>query len=67
MELADAKSLGFEPDRIARIGSYLDEHYIASGRLPGLDVLVARDGEAVYRHTSGRAREDGTPMAADTL
>ncbi|MEL0212346.1 MAG: serine hydrolase domain-containing protein [Novosphingobium sp.] len=67
MELADAQSLGFEPDRLGRIGAYLDEHYIASGRLPGLDVLVARDGEPVYRHTAGRAREDGTPMAADTI
>lgn len=67
MELADAQVLGFAPDRLGRIGAFLDEHYIASGRLPGLDVLVARDGEAVYRHTSGRAREDGTPMAADTI
>lgn len=67
MELADAQLLGFEPDRLGRIGAFLDEQYIASGRLPGLDVLVARDGEAVYRHTSGRAREDGTPMAADTI
>lgn len=67
MKLADAQSLGFEPDRLDRIGAYLDEHYIASGRLPGLDVLVARDGEAVYRHTAGRAREDGTPMAANTI
>lgn len=67
MELSDAQVLGFEPDRLGRIGAFLDDQYIASGRLPGLDVLVARDGEAVYRHTSGRARQDGTPMSADTI
>ncbi|HQS96113.1 MAG: serine hydrolase [Novosphingobium sp. 17-62-19] len=67
MQLSDAKSLGFEADRLARIGAFLDETYIANGRLPGLDVLVARDGEPVYRHTSGKARADGTPMAVDTL
>ena len=53
MELADAQSLGFEPDRLDRIGAYLDEHYIASGRLPGLDVLVARDGEDTGRPPGG--------------
>ncbi|MFY7836336.1 MAG: serine hydrolase domain-containing protein, partial [Novosphingobium sp.] len=67
MQLSDAQALGFEPDRLTRIGAFLDEQYIATGRLPGLDVLVARDGEAVYRHTSGNARSDGTPMAADTI
>jgi len=67
MSLADPAALGFEPDRLARIGAFLDDTYIATGRLPGLDVLVARDGEAVYRHISGRAREAGTAMAADTI
>ena len=67
MKLANAETLGFDASRLGRIGAYLDENYIASGRLPGLDVLVARDGQAVYRHTSGKAREDGTPMATDTI
>lgn len=67
MQLADAAALGFEPDRLDRIGVFLDQTYVAPGRLPGYDVLVARDGEAVYRHTSGKARADGTPLAGDTI
>lgn len=67
MDLADPQTLGFDASRLERIAAFLDEQYVDSGRLPGLDVLVARDGDAVYRHTSGRAREDGTPMAPDTI
>ncbi len=67
MNLADPASLGFDADRLSRIGAFLDERYIAPGRLPGADVLVARDGEAVYRYTAGTARADETPMASNTI
>lgn len=65
--LADPASLGFDSARLQRIGAFLDAEYVASGRLPGLDVLVARDGEAVYRHTSGLARADGMAMGTDSI
>ena len=65
--LASPEALGFDTERLARIGAFLDERYVAPGKLPGVDVLVARDGEAVYRHTSGKARADGTPLAPDAL
>lgn len=62
-----APTLGFDADRLARIGAFLDERYITPGRLPGVDFLVARDGESVYRYTAGVAREDGTALASDTI
>ncbi|MFM6829158.1 MAG: serine hydrolase domain-containing protein, partial [Novosphingobium sp.] len=67
MELADPEMLGFDASRLARIGVWLDATYIDTGRLPGVDVLVARDGEAVYRHTAGASRADGTPMTGDAI
>ena len=67
MNLADPASLGLDGARLQRIGAFLDEQYVASGRLAGADLLVARDGAAVYRHTSGLARADGTAMAADSI
>lgn len=65
--LANPEALGFDTARLARIGAFLDERYVAPGKLPGLDLLVARDGEAVYRHTSGKARADGTPLGPDAI
>lgn len=67
MNLADPASLGLNSARLDRIGAFLDERYVTTGRLPGVDLLVAREGQAVYRHTSGSARADGTPMAADSI
>ncbi len=65
--LANPEALGFDTARLARIGAFLDERYVASGKLPGVDLLVAREGEAVYRHTSGKARADGTPLGPDAI
>lgn len=66
-DIADPAALGFDPDRLARIAPYLAERYVTPGKLPGTDVLVARDGVPVYRATQGLARADGTPLAADTI
>ena len=45
MEIADPAALGFDPVRLARIGAFLDETYVAPGHLPHADVLIARDGQ----------------------
>ena len=58
---------GMSPDRLARIAPFLQERYIGSGKLPMADVLVARDGEPVYRATLGNARADGTPLKSDAI
>lgn len=67
MELANPEALGFDAARLARIGAWLDATYVDTGRLPGVDVLVARDGEAVYRHMAGVGRADSTPMTGDAI
>ena len=58
---------GMSKDRLARIAPFLEERYIGSGKLPMADVLVARDGEPVYRATLGNARADGTPLKSDAI
>ncbi len=54
-------------ERLARIAPFLTERYIAPGKLPCAQVLVARDGEPVYTATLGNARADGTPLGDDAI
>ncbi|HEU4821414.1 MAG TPA: serine hydrolase domain-containing protein [Qipengyuania sp.] len=67
LALGDPASLGFDPARLARIGGFLAEHYVTPGRLPGVQVLVARDGQVVHFGQAGVMRADGTPMREDAL
>jgi len=53
--------------RLARIGEALDAD-VASGKIPGTVVLVAREGELVYERANGyRDRATGAPMQLDTI
>lgn len=58
---------GMNANRLARIESFLQEYYVAAGKLPMADILIARDGEPVYRATLGQARADGTPLRHDAI
>ncbi|MCW8278459.1 beta-lactamase family protein [Pseudomonas sp. PCH199] len=58
---------GMNADRLARIEPFLQEHYVGAGKLPMADILIARDGETVYRATLGQARADGTPLRHDAI
>lgn len=58
---------GLSDARLARIAPFLEERYLAPGKLPMADVLVARHGETVYRSTQGSARADGTPLREDAI
>jgi len=49
-----------------RLTEFLDE--LPGWRIPGVDMMVAVDGETVYRHQAGwRDREKGIPMTGDEL
>lgn len=67
LQVADAAALGLHPARLARIDSFLAETYIQPGKLPGAQILVARDGEVVHFGQAGVMRADGTPMREDAL
>jgi CubicO group peptidase (beta-lactamase class C family) len=64
---ADAAALGLSPQRLARIDGWMDA-LVASGRLSGLSVTVARRGGLAYSRCAGLSdRERGTAMAEDTI
>lgn len=58
---------GMNASRLERIGTFLQERHIGPGKLPMADILIARDGEPVYRATLGTARADGTPLRDDAI
>jgi CubicO group peptidase (beta-lactamase class C family) len=48
---------GFDAARLARLDGFLKERYLDSGKLPCVQLLVARDGETVHFSSQGAARE----------
>jgi CubicO group peptidase (beta-lactamase class C family) len=59
---------GLSSERLARIGAYLDQHFIAPGKIAGCQLLVARGGQVALRSALGsmdRAREK--PMRDDAI
>lgn len=67
MEVTDARELGFDPQRLARIDTLMDEQYVAPGRFPCTQLLVARDGQPVHYGHLGNLRADGTAMREDAI
>lgn len=67
MHLSDPAALGFDPVRLARIGAFLEETYLAPGLLPHADLLLARGGQPFCRITLGQARADGSPLTDDAI
>lgn len=67
MEFVDAADAGFDPDRLARIDAFLDDHYLAPELLAGAQLLIAREGRIVHFSAAGKARASGEPMRDDTL
>ena len=53
LELTDPARMGFDNERLERIGAFLEENYVAPGRLPNAEIIVARDGQPVYRAKCG--------------
>jgi CubicO group peptidase (beta-lactamase class C family) len=64
---ADPESLGFSPERLARIGKALSGE-IEKGQYPGAVVLVARKGRIVYFESFGQLDPaSGKPMTRDAI
>jgi len=66
--MSTAKSLGFAPDRLARIDRLLQERYVGPGHLPCAQFLLARRGETVHQSVVGQQDpERGVALAEDTV
>ncbi len=57
----------FDARRLARLDAFLESRYVASGKLPHAQLLVAHDGEIAHFSSIGTAREGGAPLADDAL
>ncbi len=65
--LGDPERHGFDPARLTAIDTLLRDRYVASGRLPNAQLLIARDGEIVHFSHQGLAREGGAPIDESSL
>ena len=64
---AEAKEVGFDADRLARIDRHF-ARYVDDGRLPGWLIAVARHGRIAHLSTYGRRdMEADLPVELDTL
>lgn len=61
------ESVGFSSARLALIDPYIEKQ-MATGRLPGVSVLLMRHGKIVLNRIYGKADIDaGTPLKSDSL
>ena len=68
MKTASPQSQGLCPTRLARLDRFLAERYIAAGKLPCAQLLVARGGQLVHQSVLGHANlEDRTMLAEDSI
>jgi CubicO group peptidase (beta-lactamase class C family) len=66
--MSKARSLGFSGERLQRIDRFIEERYVAPGRLPCAQLLVARRGELVHQTVLGhRDLERGQRLAEDAV
>lgn len=66
--MADPQSLGFSPERLARLDRFITEKYLTPGRMPCAQVLIARHGEIVHEFVGGqRDLARGLACESDTL
>ncbi|MCR2833064.1 serine hydrolase domain-containing protein [Parerythrobacter lacustris] len=66
-DLHDPASLGFDADRLSRIAPFLTEAYVGPGKLPMVQLLVARDGKPVHHVNLGTMGEGREGLREDAL
>lgn len=64
---ADPAALGFDGSRLARIGDFLESAYVAPGKLPMTQLVVARDGQPVYYDARGKMGEGREALRHDAI
>ncbi len=67
MQMTRPGRYGFDGSRLARTDTFLKERYLDSGKLPHVQLLVAREGEIVHFSHQGPAREGGAPIDETSL
>ncbi|MGI4879104.1 MAG: serine hydrolase domain-containing protein [Janthinobacterium lividum] len=64
----DPAELGFSAERLSRIEAFLEENYIAPGKLAGALLTISRFGQPAYTTVVGHADvERAVPLAEDAI
>lgn len=62
-----ALAAGMDPERLGALVEHLDRTYLASGKLPHMQLLLSRDEQVLLSVVRGQARASGEPLQADAL
>jgi CubicO group peptidase (beta-lactamase class C family) len=66
--ITQPESLGMCSKRLARIDQFLAERYVTPGKMPFVQLQIAREGKLVHQTVLGHASlEDNTPLAEDSI
>ncbi len=66
--MSKARSLGFSPERLARIDGFLRDTYVGPGRMPCAQFLLLRGGEIAHQTVLGfQDVERQVPLAEDNV
>jgi CubicO group peptidase (beta-lactamase class C family) len=64
----DPEGAGFDPGRLERITEHFETRYVATGKIPGCQIAVARGGRLAYWRSLGLMdRERAKPVKDDTI
>jgi CubicO group peptidase (beta-lactamase class C family) len=67
VDVAAAHSLGMDALRLKALADTLHGDYVATGKLPHLQLLVSRDERVLLSHASGAMRATQEPLQQDAL
>lgn len=62
-----ARAAGMDADRLDALVDDLDRRYIATGKLPHMQMMISRDEQPLLSVVRGRARDTGEPLREDAL
>ncbi len=64
----DPDGAGFDEQRLERITAHFEDRYVATGKIPGCQIAVARGGRLAYWRSLGwMDRERSKPVGDDTI
>jgi len=67
LDVAAARTAGMDAGKLQALADFLHGTYIASGKLPHMQLLVSRDEQPILSVRSGMARATGEPLREDAL
>lgn len=67
VDVAAAKQAGMDAGKLSALMTFIHERYVASGKLPHVQLLVTRDEQPVLAAHVGVARASGEPLREDAL